>query len=162
MAQSEVGIGLGSNIGDKADNIREAMRRLCADGRVHLTALSQIYRTPPWGPVAQDFFANACALLRTAMEPLALLDLAKRIEAEMGREQTVRWGPRLIDIDILFYGHRTLAGGRLTLPHPEIFNRAFVLVPLAEVAPELRIGGKPVREAARATPDEGILAWDGR
>ena len=162
MAESEAGIGLGSNIGDKAGNIREAVRRLCADGRVRLTALSPIYRTPPWGPVRQDFFANACALVRTAMEPLDLLDLAKSIEAEMGREQTVRWGPRLIDIDILFHGHHTLAGGRLTLPHPELFNRAFVLVPLAEIAPELQIGGRSVRAAARATPDEGIIVWDGR
>ena len=162
MPGSEAGLGLGSNIGDKAANIAEAVRQLCKDGRVRMQAMSSIYRTAPWGVVEQDFFANAAAIVRTQLEPLELLAHAKSIERAMGRQAGTRWGPRLIDIDILYFGGRALESEHLTLPHRDLFNRAFVLVPLAEIAPELHIGGKSVRAAARAMPHEGIFVWDGR
>jgi 2-amino-4-hydroxy-6-hydroxymethyldihydropteridine diphosphokinase len=156
----EIGLGLGSNIGDKPANIRRALALLEARKAVEIMAVSSIYRTAPWGYLDQDAFANACALARTRLSPAALLAEAKAIEAEMGREKTIRWGPRLIDIDILFYGDLPLAEPDLILPHKELFNRAFVLVPLAEIAPELRIGGRLVREAAAELNDGSVRKWE--
>jgi 2-amino-4-hydroxy-6-hydroxymethyldihydropteridine diphosphokinase len=156
----EIGLGLGSNIGDKPANISRAIALLEARKAVEITAVSSIYRTAPWGYLEQDAFANACALARTRLSPAALLAEAKAIEAEMGREKTIRWGPRLIDIDILFYGDLPLAEPDLILPHKELFNRAFVLVPLAEIAPELRIGGRSVRDAAAELGDGSVRKWE--
>ena len=161
MPGFEVGLSLGSNIGDKAANIFRAMQLLAADGQIRVRTLSQLYRTAPWGPVAQDFFANACALVTTHLPPLELLAHAKAVEAAMGREETERWGPRLIDIDLLFYGDLTLHDQRLALPHPEMFNRAFVLVPLAAIAPHMQIGGRSVAQAAKAMAGQGVVPWDG-
>ena len=93
-------------------------------------------------------FEFACALARTSLKPEALLERVKRLEVELGREPTERWGPRVIDIDLITYGDVTLKTERLTLPHPELFNRAFVLVPLAEIAPDLMIAGVRVGDAA--------------
>ncbi len=111
MAAIEIGLGLGSNIGDKPANIRRALALLESRGVVRLSAVSSIYKTPPWGYLEQESFANACALAKTALDPEGLLTAVKMIEADMGREETIRWGPRLIDIDILFYGERA-AGNR--------------------------------------------------
>jgi 2-amino-4-hydroxy-6-hydroxymethyldihydropteridine diphosphokinase len=155
----EIGLGLGSNIGDKPANINRALELLKARKAVEITAVSSIYRTAPWGYLEQDIFANACALARTRLSPAALLVEVKAIEAEMGREKTIRWGPRLIDIDILFYGDLPLAEPDLILPHKELFNRAFVLVPLAEVAPNLRIAGRSIAEAAQIPADGNISLW---
>jgi 2-amino-4-hydroxy-6-hydroxymethyldihydropteridine diphosphokinase len=155
----EIGLGLGSNIGDKPANIRSALDLLAARKAVEITAVSSVYRTAPWGYLEQDVFANACALARTRLSPAALLAEVKAIEVEMGREKTIRWGPRLIDIDILFYGDLPLAAPDLILPHKELFNRAFVLVPLAEVAPHLRIAGRSIAEAARQHGEDHIEKW---
>lgn len=160
MAGFEVGLSLGSNVGDKAANIGEAMRRLALDGRVRVMAMSALYRTAPWGKVDQDFFANAAALVTTLLPPLELLALAKQVEAQMGRVKTEHWGPRLIDIDLLFYGDVELDTPHLKLPHIEMFNRAFVLVPLAEICPNRRIAGRLVGEAARAMAGEGVERWE--
>ena len=159
MPGCEVGLSLGSNVGDKAANIGEAMRRLALGGQVRVKAMSALYRTAPWGKVDQDFFANAAALVTTSLPPLELLALAKRVEAEMGRVKTEHWGPRLIDIDLLFYGDVVLDTPQLKLPHIEMFNRAFVLVPLAEIAGDRRIAGRLVGEAARAMAGEGVERW---
>ena len=155
----EVGLGFGSNIGDKPTNIARALAILSARG-VDITAVSSIYRTLPWGDVDQEDFANACALARTKLDPERLLAAVKAIEAEMGRTKTVRWGPRLIDIDILFYGTQSLVSDNLVLPHKELFNRAFVLVPLAEIAPHLVLGGRPVAEAAATIAHDDIEKWE--
>ncbi len=154
-----IGLGLGSNIGDRPGNIKTALARLEAEGICEITALSSLYRTAPWGFVEQESFANACALAWTRLEPEALLAQIKRIETEMGRQETLRWGPRLIDIDILFYGDAALARPDLVLPHKELFNRAFVLVPLAEIAPDLRIAGRSIAEAAARLRGKGIETW---
>jgi 2-amino-4-hydroxy-6-hydroxymethyldihydropteridine diphosphokinase len=155
----EIGLGLGSNIGDAPANIRAAVRLLRASGAVEIIKVSSIYKTAPWGYEDQAAFANACALARTALGAEALLTAAKKIETEMGRTKTVRWGPRLIDIDILFYGSTSLVSDHLVLPHKEFFNRAFVLVPLAEIAPDLVLDGRSVAEAAAAIPHDGIEKW---
>lgn len=155
----EIGLGLGSNIGDGPANIATALRLLKESGAIELVAVSSIYRTRPWGYLDQPPFANACALARTKLEPAALLAAVKKLEADMGRKETVRWGPRLIDIDILFYGEAPLSTPDLVLPHKELFNRAFVLVPLAEIAPLLVLGGRSVAEAAAKVAGEGIEKW---
>jgi 2-amino-4-hydroxy-6-hydroxymethyldihydropteridine diphosphokinase len=128
--------------------LRRALRAIAAEPGIELTAVSRLYRTPPWGKTDQDWFVNACALGRTSLKPEALLERIKRLEVELGREPTERWGPRVIDIDLIAYDDVALKTERLTLPHPELFNRAFVLVPLAEIAPDLVIEGVRIGDAA--------------
>lgn len=156
---TQIGLGLGSNIGDKAGNIGRALGLLRARGIIRVTAVSSIYRTAPWGYVEQDFFANACALAETRLSPLELLGATNTIERDMGREPTVRWGPRLIDIDILFYGDARFEHPDLNLPHKALFERAFVLVPLAEIAPSLSLSGRSIKEAAAQFAHEPIEKW---
>jgi dihydropteroate synthase len=146
--RARVVLALGSNIGDKVANLRRALRAIAAEPGVELTAVSRFYRTPPWGKTDQDWFLNACALGRTTLKPEALLERVKRLEVELGREPTERWGPRVIDIDLIAYSDIALKTDRLTLPHPELFNRAFVLVPLAEIAPDLVVAGVRIGELA--------------
>lgn len=155
-----VGFGLGSNIGDKPENIHEALKLIEARGVARLVAVSRIYRTPPWGVLDQGDFANACAIGETALSPYELLAAVKKIEADMGRAPTRRWGPRLIDVDILFLGEHTLDDPELTLPHKELFGRGFVLLPLVEIAPDLVLDGAPVREALASVDVEGVRPWD--
>jgi len=159
---TKAGLGLGSNIGDKPANIGRALALLEARGIVHLTAISSIYRTPPWGYEAQEFFANACALGETRLTPLDLLAAVNAIENDMGRQPSIRWGPRLIDIDILFYGDEPFTHAHLHLPHKDLFNRAFVLVPLAEIDPGLKISGRSIANAAARFTDEPIEKWEER
>jgi 2-amino-4-hydroxy-6-hydroxymethyldihydropteridine diphosphokinase len=156
---TRIGLGLGSNIGNKPGNVRAALARLAAENICEIAAVSSIYRTAPWGYLDQESFANACALAWTKLSPQALLTELKRIEGEMGREKTLRWGPRLIDIDMLFYGDASLATPDLILPHKELFNRAFVLVPLAEIAPDLHIAGRSIAEAAARLDTADIAKW---
>jgi 2-amino-4-hydroxy-6-hydroxymethyldihydropteridine diphosphokinase len=154
-----VGFGLGSNIGDKPANIREALRMIEARQVARLGAVSRIYRTPPWGVLDQGDFANACAIGETRLTPYELLAAVKKIEADMGRTPTRRWGPRLIDVDILFLGDHTLDDPELTLPHKELFARAFVLAPLAEIGPDLVLDGESVAEAAGRADLTGVEPW---
>lgn len=159
---TDIGLGLGSNIGDPPANIREAIEQLRASPAIEITKVSSIYRTAPWGYKDQASFANACVLARTGLQPEALLAAVKKIEAEMGRTASVRWGPRLIDIDILFFGGESRISQSLILPHKELFHRAFVLVPLAEIAPDLVLGGRSVAKAAAAISHDDIAKWDDR
>jgi dihydropteroate synthase len=146
--RASVVLALGGNVGDKVLNLRRALAALAAEPEIELVAVSRFYRTPPWGKTDQDWFLNACALARTSLAPEALLERVKRLEVELGRKPAERWGPRVIDIDLIAYGDVALRTERLTLPHPELFNRAFVLVPLAEIAPDLVIAGVRVADAA--------------
>ena len=134
MAEERVFIALGTNLGDRQDNLRLARDTLSPQIKIH--KCSSIYQTPPWGYEEQPEFLNQVLEVQTALEPLPLLDALKAVEAQMGRLQTFRYGPRLIDLDILFYGQRILETERLTLPHPRLHERAFVLVPLHEIAPD--------------------------
>jgi 2-amino-4-hydroxy-6-hydroxymethyldihydropteridine diphosphokinase len=156
----KVGFGLGSNIGDKRANIEQALALLESRGVARLEAVSRIYRTPPWGVLDQGDFANACAIGRTSLAPYPLLAAVKQIEADMGRAPTRRWGPRLIDVDILFLEELQLDDPELTLPHKELFSRAFVLTPLAEIAPDLVLDGVRVSTAAAAQQDAGVTLWE--
>ena len=155
-----IGLGLGGNLGDPPAAIRAALDRLTAGGHVHISAVSSLYRTKPWGPVPQPDFANACALAETDLAPRALLAEVKRVEDLVGRVPGERWGPRAIDIDILFYAGETLEANDLVIPHQSLFERAFVLVPLAEIAPDLVIAGRRVADAAAASDGTKVVRWD--
>ncbi|MET0312904.1 MAG: 2-amino-4-hydroxy-6-hydroxymethyldihydropteridine diphosphokinase [Hansschlegelia sp.] len=153
----EIGLGFGSNVGDKVANLHEAMRRVFEGPAIDFVAASSVWRTAPWGYVDQDWFANACAVGRTEMSPQEALAFTQSVEEELGREKTFRWGPRLIDVDILYLGDAKVASERLIVPHKEMFNRAFVLAPLAEIRPDLVLDGRSIREAA-ATADAADLS----
>jgi 2-amino-4-hydroxy-6-hydroxymethyldihydropteridine diphosphokinase len=124
-------IGIGSNVGDAAAHVRRAFVRLAELGTV--VARSPLYRTAPWGVTEQEPFVNAAAALDTALEPRALLAALKRIEADEGRVATFRWGPRVLDLDILAYGDLRLDEPDLIVPHARLHERAFALVPLAAI-----------------------------
>jgi 2-amino-4-hydroxy-6-hydroxymethyldihydropteridine diphosphokinase len=136
-------IGLGSNIGDKVAHIHAAISLLTADGHVRVLKSSALYRTAPWGYTDQDWFVNACILIETEVSARELLSRCLETEQLLGRVRDTRWGPRLIDLDILVYNEETIMEPGLTIPHPEIANRAFVLVPLVEIAPDVMIDFQP-------------------
>ncbi len=146
--RARIVLALGGNVGDKAASLRRALRAIAGEPGIELSAVSRFYRTAPWGKTDQDWFVNACALGLTRLAPDALLARMKALELDLGRVSTERWGPRVIDIDLIAYGDVELKSERLTLPHPELFNRAFVLVPLAEIAPDLVIAGVRMGDAA--------------
>jgi 2-amino-4-hydroxy-6-hydroxymethyldihydropteridine diphosphokinase len=126
-------IALGSNVGDREANVRRAAALLAGAGTV--AALSSLYATEPVGNREQPGFINAVAAIETSLAPGELLAVCRSIEERLGRERTVRWGPRTIDLDILLYGDRTVSTDELTIPHPRMAERRFVLEPLAEIAP---------------------------
>jgi 2-amino-4-hydroxy-6-hydroxymethyldihydropteridine diphosphokinase len=159
---ARIGLGFGSNIGDRPGNILLALKLLQATGAIALEQLSSLYHTPPWGFLDQEAFANACAIASTDLVPLALLAEIKKVEARMGRKPTRRWGPRRIDIDILFYDDCVITTAALTLPHSELFNRAFVLLPLAEAAPWLQLQNRLISQAAAEIDSNGIVKWKRR
>lgn len=158
---AEAFLGLGSNLGDRLANL-EAARDAIERGGDRISAASQIYETAPWGPVAQGDYLNQVIRVETAKRPRALLDALRRIETALGRDRAneVRYGPRSIDLDILTFGAERIAEPDLTIPHPRILERAFVLVPLDEIAPELSIGGVPVREALRRVDTAGVRLYE--
>jgi len=128
-------IALGTNLGERMNNLRTAITTLSPD--VTVLAESHVYETPPWGFEDQPAFLNMVAKAETGLEPEVLLGYLKQIEVKLGREKTVRWGPRLIDLDILFYDDLIIESPPLVIPHPRLHERAFVLVPLVDVAPEV-------------------------
>jgi len=151
-------IGLGGNVGDVRATLAQAIARF-ADGKdVRLTARSSDYATPPWGVTDQPPFINCAIAVATALSPKALLARALEVERALGRDRAheQRWGPRRIDIDLLAYDDVALDEPGLTLPHPRLFERAFVLVPLSEIVPERLIGGVPVRAALARIDATGV------
>ena len=138
-------LGLGANLGDPAAQLREAIRRLRA-GAIENVRVSPFYRTRPVGVTDQPWFVNAVLACDTALAPEALLDLCLDVERTMGRVRELRWGPRVIDVDLLAYGEVRSDTDRLTLPHPRWHERGFVVKPLADLAPDLVIAGRKVSE----------------
>lgn len=135
-------VGLGSNLGDSAAIVRCAFESLATIAQTRVIARSRLFRTAPFGPVQQPHFVNAAAGLLTQLEPRALLAQLRDIEIALGREPVrVRWGPRTIDLDLLVLGRERLDDSDLRLPHPGIAARAFVLVPLADIARDLDVPG---------------------
>ncbi len=127
-------IGIGSNQGNPADACREAVRKLSDACEVRLLRCSSLYRTEPVGPQDQPWFVNTVAEIRTSLPPRPLFEILKEIERRMGRTEGPKWGPRLIDLDLLLYGQEVVNERDLVIPHPELHRRRFVLVPLCELA----------------------------
>ena len=144
-------IGIGSNVGDSDANVRRAIESLRSAGTV--VAASSLYRTKPWGLTDQSDFVNAVAAVQTLLDAHALLALLKQIEKEFGREETVRWGPRIIDLDLLTYGDEQIDTPALQVPHVQLRERAFVLVPLAEIDPSYAAA----RDALSASERAGVV-----
>ncbi|HTV38147.1 MAG TPA: 2-amino-4-hydroxy-6-hydroxymethyldihydropteridine diphosphokinase [Xanthobacteraceae bacterium] len=151
---AEAFLALGGNVGDVRSTFDRAVALICDGSAVRLLARSSDYRTPPWGVTDQPAFINAVIAVETALSPHELLSRALDCERALGRDRTRerRWGPRTLDIDILAYDDVELHDVEvhdmeLTLPHPHLFERAFVLAPLAEIAPDRRISGVRVRDA---------------
>jgi len=146
---ARAGIGLGSNLGDPAANVRAAIDALSEVGTV--TGCSRLYRTKPWGNTAQPDFCNAAAIIETHLPPRELLLHLKALELRLGRAPAERWGPRAIDFDILFYDGVSLDEPGLQLPHPRLLERAFVLVPLAEIDERFAVAAEALPPAERAS-----------
>jgi 2-amino-4-hydroxy-6-hydroxymethyldihydropteridine diphosphokinase len=152
-------LGLGSNLGDRLGMLRAALVELAALGQ--FTACSSVYETKPWGDPDQPAFLNLCCALQTQFPPEKLHAEIKGIERRLGRRPTRRWGPRAIDVDLLTYDDQHLETQSLTIPHAGIRDRAFVLAPLAEIAPEAHVPGLPgtVADLLAGIPDVASLAW---
>jgi 2-amino-4-hydroxy-6-hydroxymethyldihydropteridine diphosphokinase len=155
---AEALLGLGGNLGGVRETLDRAVQLLCEHKDIRLLARSSDYRTPPWGVEDQPAFINLCLIVATDLTPHDLLHRAQAIETRLGRDrlQERRWGPRAIDIDLLTYDDVTLNDPELTLPHPRLFERAFVLVPLAEIAPDRVIAGRHIRDALAIQDTSGI------
>jgi 2-amino-4-hydroxy-6-hydroxymethyldihydropteridine diphosphokinase len=155
-------LGLGSNVGERREHLQGALDALDGAG-VEVLASSSLYDTDPVGEVLdQPSFLNACLRVRTALEPLELLDTVKRLERELGRRDGVRHGPRTIDVDILLLGDLTVEHGRMSLPHEQLLNRRFVLIPALELDFQLRAprGARLSDALAALTLEEGVR-WAG-
>ena len=154
-------LSLGSNIGNRLENIRQAVVLMKPLGEV--TKRSAVYETPPWGVEEQPRFLNVCILLETDEPPKALLGKLKKIEQAVGRTKHERWRPREIDVDILTYGGEVIDDEGLTVPHPRMRERAFVMIPLSEIAPDMKIPADDCEVSAIAqkirekSADDGIV-----
>jgi 2-amino-4-hydroxy-6-hydroxymethyldihydropteridine diphosphokinase len=157
-AETEAFLAFGGNVGDARATLDRAVVSFCDGREVRLLARSADYRTPPWGIADQAPFVNLCVKIATVLSAQALLDRAHAVERAFGRDRTreVRWGPRTVDIDLLTYDDVSLDTPELTLPHPRLLQRAFVLVPLADIAPEHVIAGIRVRDALALLDTAGI------
>lgn len=135
MTQFPCAVALGSNLGDSAHILSQAIATLAQHPHLRLQAVSPWYQTAPVGGPPQPDYLNGCVTLQTALTPLMLLDTLLQTEQQFGRVRRERWGPRSLDLDLLFYAEQIIDLPRLTVPHPRMRDRAFVLVPLADIAP---------------------------
>jgi len=155
---SRAWLALGGNVGDSRAILDRAVQLLSDGHDIRLLARSADYRTPPWGVTEQPPFVNLCIAVETTLTPRQLLARAHDVERALGRDRAreQRWGPRTADIDLIAYDDVSLDDGMLTLPHPRALERAFVIVPLAEIAPDLVIAGRRVADAAAQFAHEAI------
>ncbi|HVD82727.1 MAG TPA: 2-amino-4-hydroxy-6-hydroxymethyldihydropteridine diphosphokinase [Bradyrhizobium sp.] len=155
---ADVLIALGGNVGDVRATFQKAIANICGMTQGALLARSSDYSTPPWGDEQQAAFINACIEIETDLDPRALLFTLHRIEKKFGRDRISerRWGPRTLDLDLIAYDDVSIDKPELTLPHPRLFERAFVLVPLAEIAPDRVIAGRSVSAALADLSTRGI------
>jgi len=153
-------IGLGANLKDPPAQVREALRLIGARPGIRIVATSQFFRSAPLGPAGQPDYCNAVCAVDTDLNPDRLLAHLHAVERGMGRERPPqRWAPRLIDLDLLHYERVKMRTSRITLPHPELARRNFVVAPLAEIAPELAFDGVPVAELAQRLGRDGLAIW---
>jgi 2-amino-4-hydroxy-6-hydroxymethyldihydropteridine diphosphokinase len=155
---AKAAIALGGNVGDIAVTFDRAIVELCRAAPARLLARSANFSTPPWGEEAQPSFLNACILVETRTPPRELLARMHEIERAHGRDRTreTRWGPRTLDLDLLTYDDLEISAPDLTLPHPRLAERGFVLAPLAEIAPEMVVRGRAVADHLALVPLTGI------
>jgi 2-amino-4-hydroxy-6-hydroxymethyldihydropteridine diphosphokinase len=156
-------LGLGSNVGDRAENLRRAISLIARAPGVSILRQSRFYETPPWGDAEQDAFLNAALEIATTLSPAELLSLVKIIEQQIGRRPSRRWGPRIIDIDILLFDNEAIATPELEIPHARLRERAFALVPLLELAPDLRdpVSGVDYKDYLECAPEKNaIKVWN--
>ncbi len=150
-------ISIGSNIGDRLHHLVEAVRALQSHERIEVTKLSSIYETAPVGYTDQADFLNLVVCVATSLDPYELLAACQEIEIGLGRIRDIRWGPRTADLDILLYNNDNIEAEKLIVPHPRMGERAFVLVPLLEIAPAL---GHPVTgDPFTVADDDGVILW---
>ena len=155
-------LGIGTNLGDKKANLRAAVMLLDSDESVKVVAASSLYSTKPVGVEDQPDFINAVIAVKTTLQPADLLKLCNNIELQLGRVRTIRWGPRVIDIDILLYNDAIIRDNDLIIPHSHMMERVFVLIPLAEIAPDVILpGGITSLEAANQVERAGIERING-
>jgi 2-amino-4-hydroxy-6-hydroxymethyldihydropteridine diphosphokinase len=157
-AGSRAYLGLGSNLGDRLAHLQLAVDELAVAAGVEVVAVSRVYETAPVGGPPQDPFLNAVAAVDTELDPYALLALAQRIEQDAQRVRIVRWGPRTLDVDVLLFDDLRLDDPDLTVPHPRMWERGFVLAPLRDVAPQL-VGAAEAFEGVRKAPVILRLPW---
>jgi len=149
MNKEKAFLGLGSNMGDKEENIKKALEMLKDESGIDIDRVAPFYRTAPVGYTQQDWFLNTVAQIQTTLKPDNLLAQILGIEDFLGRKRQIRWGPRVVDLDILTYGLHVIREPGLEVPHPRMLERAFVMVPLADLAPDLLLpGGKTAEEIA--------------
>ncbi|AYG68202.1 2-amino-4-hydroxy-6-hydroxymethyldihydropteridine diphosphokinase [Rhizobium sp. CCGE531] len=153
-------LGLGGNLDNPVRAMALALRTLDQRADCQVVSVSRLYRTPPWGKTDQSFFYNSCAAIDTTLAPEALLDVCLDIERQMKRVRIERWGPRTIDIDVLTYGDLRQAEPLLTIPHPRMVERGFVLMPLADFAADLVVNGRKIGDWLREVDVEGIEVAD--
>lgn len=158
---TRVYLALGSNLADPLHQVQAALDALAALPDTRLVATSSLYRTPPYGPPDQPDYLNAAVALDTELAPEALLDLTQRIELEQGRvRKDERWGPRTLDLDIMLFGDLTLNTPRLIVPHYDMHNRAFMLVTLLEIVPDIVLpDGTRARDLLSGLDSSAILPW---
>ncbi len=155
---ADVLIALGGNVGDVRATFEKAIASICGMSQAALLARSSDYATPPWADEQQPRFINACIEIETSLDPHALLFTLQKVEKKFGRDRAseIRWGPRTLDLDLIAYDDVSIQKPELTLPHPRLFERAFVLVPLAEIAPERVIAGRSIAVALSKLSTAGI------
>ncbi|MCM3227640.1 2-amino-4-hydroxy-6-hydroxymethyldihydropteridine diphosphokinase [Terribacillus saccharophilus] len=155
-------IALGSNIAPRETYLQQAIQMLSEHEEIKLNQVSTVYETEPVGYENQDQFLNLVAEVETSLDPMELLRICQKIEQDLGRKRIIRWGPRTVDLDILLYSTENMNVEELILPHPRMHERAFVLVPLAEIAPELLLKDKRVQEWLDTLPAQdvqGVRSW---
>ena len=160
MEEHTVYLSLGSNMGNRAANLKEAIAAL--PPQMEVKAKSKVYETPPWGYTEQQKFLNQVVMVTTYVEPIPLLKHLKRLEVALGRKPTFQYGPRLIDIDILFYDDLIMESDVVAIPHPRLHERGFVLTPMMDIAPDLPhpINHKTIRELIASCDVSGIEPYE--
>ncbi|MEH7886636.1 2-amino-4-hydroxy-6-hydroxymethyldihydropteridine diphosphokinase [Bacillus sp. JJ1609] len=160
--ENQAYIALGSNMGDRYEYLKKAILLLESHKEVSVVNTSSIFETDPVGFTDQDQFLNMAVQVSTSLKPLELLDECLKIEEELGRKREIRWGPRTLDLDILMYNQENIETEKLTIPHPRMSERAFVILPLLEMDPNLMLPTmeKPLKTCLQSIPDkEGVRIW---
>lgn len=155
-------LSLGSNIGNRLEYIKEAVKMLHKNEHINVVNISSVYETDPVGYEEQDLFLNIVIHIETLLDPFSLLEICQSIENELGRKRVMRWGPRTIDLDILLYNHENIVSEKLIIPHPRIEERAFVVIPLLEIAPLIQLPNKSIllKDSLHFLQEkEGVRIW---